>query len=131
MFKARPLAVINFNHGALEENAAFGHVEFLRGVGAEAFDDRLDFAAQHAVVRPGETGVAQVGGAAGEDLFVGGLHMGVGSDDGADAAVQHAGQGDLFRGGLGVHVNENDLGHLAQTFDLGACRRGTDFPAAA
>jgi len=38
---------------------------------------------QNALMRAGEPGVAQIGGAAGENLLVGGLHMSMGSHHGA------------------------------------------------
>jgi hypothetical protein len=95
----------------LQEDASAGDAEFLGRVGAKALDDRLDFAAQDALVRAGEARVCQVSGAAGEDLLVGRLHVSVGADDGGNLAVQHAGQGDFFGSRLGVHVNENDMGH--------------------
>jgi hypothetical protein len=37
--------LVNFDQGALEEDSAGGDLEFLRRVGAETLDDRLDFAA--------------------------------------------------------------------------------------
>ncbi len=53
----------------------------------------------------------------GEDALVGGLRVGVGADDGGDAAIEEAANGDLLAGGLGVGIDENDRGLLAHAGD--------------
>ena len=44
----------------------------------------------------------------GEDAGVSGGDVGVGAEDGGDAAVEIPAEGDLFAGGLGVDVEEDD-----------------------
>jgi tRNA/tmRNA/rRNA uracil-C5-methylase (TrmA/RlmC/RlmD family) len=53
-------------------------------------------------------------------LFVGGLDMRVSADECADVTIKHADERGLLRGGLGVEVNENQVGAAPETFDLGA-----------
>src|SRR5438105_4491794 len=101
--------VINFEEGTLKQDAAFGDLEFLRHVGQEPPDNRIALAADHAIVRAGEAAVAKEGGAARKNLFIGSLNMGMSADDGADATVEHAGEGNFFRSGLGMKVDENEF----------------------
>jgi hypothetical protein len=105
---------IDVDHDSLQKDAIFGDAEALRGVGDKALDNRFNFPAQDAFVRAREAGVTQKGGAAGEDLLIGRLHVGVCADDRADLAVQHSGQGDFFRSGFGVHVDNDDARLLVQ-----------------
>src|SRR6266498_5725021 len=66
---------IDFHDGALQQHSFLCHLKPLWLAGPKAPDDRLDLAAQHALVRAGKSGVSQVGRAAGENLFVGRLHV--------------------------------------------------------
>jgi hypothetical protein len=109
---------VHGDEGALQENAAGGNVEALGLVGDEAFDDGVDVTAQNAFVGPCETSVAQIGSAAREDLFVGGLHVSVRADNSADLAIDHSSEGDFFGGGFGVHVHEDDGRGFAQAIDF-------------
>ncbi len=112
---------VDLDERALKENAPRGDAEFLRRVLAETLDDWFDLTAQNAVVGAGEPGICQVGGAAGENLFVRCLHMSMSADDGADLAVQHSGDGDFFGRCLGMHVNKNDFGEIAEAGNFGFC----------
>src|SRR6185503_2218668 len=71
---------IDVDHHALQVDAIFGDAEALRGVGDETLDDRFNFPAENAFVGAGEAGVAQKSGAAGKNLFIGGLHVRVRAD---------------------------------------------------
>ena len=62
--------------------------------------------------RPGHADVALKRGAAGQDLFVGGGHVGVRAEHGGDAAVEVAAHQLLVAGGLGVEV-EQRITHVA------------------
>jgi hypothetical protein len=62
------------------------------------------FDADDGVVRAGHAYVGLVGGAVGEDALVGGGDVGVGAEDGRDAAVEIPAEGDIFRCGFGVDV---------------------------
>src|SRR4051812_12408323 len=66
--------VINLDDHALQHYPTFRHVESLRHVRQETFDDRLDLAAQNAFVSASESCVAKECCAAREDLFVCRLH---------------------------------------------------------
>ena len=81
-------------------------------------EHRLDFAAQNAFVRPGETGVGQIRRAAGKNLLVRRLHVRVRAHHGADLAVEHPRERNFFRGRLGVKIHEDDRRVLAQPFRL-------------
>jgi hypothetical protein len=50
-----------------------------------------------------------IGCAVRQDALVGGGHVGMRSEDNADSAVEVPAHGDLFAGGLGVHVHDDDL----------------------
>ena len=109
---------INVNQNAVEHYTVFGHFESL-GHGREKFpDDWLDFTAQHTFVRPGEARVAQIRRAAGENLFVRRLHVGVRAHHGAHLSIEIAAQGDLLRGRFGVKIHKNDPGLLPQPCHL-------------
>jgi len=54
----------------------------------------------------------------GEDALVGGGNVGVGADDGGDAAVEVPAEGYFFAGGFAVEVEEDDLGS-GFTLDVG------------
>ena len=84
---------------------------FCNTLGDVAPDDRF--------VRAGESGVGEIGGAAGKDLVVGGLDVRVGADDERGEAIHGAAKGDFLRGRLGVEIDE-DAGRLRFNFrDLG------------
>ncbi len=51
-----------------------------------------------------------IGGAVGEDPLVGGGDVGVGAEQGGDAAIEIPAQGNFFAGGFAVQVEEDDLG---------------------
>src|SRR5665213_709321 len=87
---------ININQSSLQENSTGGDPELLGGIGEEPLDDRLDFAAQDAFVGAGKAGVCQISGAAGKNLFVRRLDMGMGADDRADLAIEHSGQSNFL-----------------------------------
>ena len=89
---------------------AGGGFEFAGHAGEEAVEDQVFFDADDAVVGAAHADVGLVGGAAGEDAFVGGGNVGVGAEDGGDAAVEMPAHGDFFAGGFGVEVEEDDLG---------------------
>ncbi len=57
---------------------------------------------------PGHADVRLEGGAVGEHALVGGGDMGVGAEHGGDAAVEIPAERDLFAGGFGVEVDEDD-----------------------
>ncbi len=61
-------------------------------------------------MRAGHSEVGDVGRAAGQDPFIGRLHVRVGSDDGRDPAVQVPAHGDAVAGGLGVDFDEDEFG---------------------
>lgn len=67
-------------------------------------------------MRAGKAGVAQIGRAARENLFIRGLDVGVSTHDGADLAIKHPRKGDFFRSCFGVEIDEDDFGLVAEFF---------------
>ena len=110
---------IDFHDHALQQNVFFGDGKALRGLGAEAFYDGFDLAAEHGLMGTCEADIGQVSGPAGENLFVGGLHVGVGAKQGADLAIEQAAHGDFFGGRLGMEIDDDDGGLSAEAGDLG------------
>ena len=110
---------IDFDEGAAKEGGAGGDGEAGGQGGDEAAQHGGDVAADNAFGGAAHAGVGEVGGAAGEDGFVGGLDVGVGADDGGDAAVEEAAHGDFFAGGFSVEVEKDDGGFLAEGGDFG------------
>ena len=89
---------------------ALGGLELAGHSGEEAVEDELGFDADHGVVGAGHAYVGLVGGAAGEDALVGGGDVGVGAEQGGEAAVEIPAEGDFFAGGFAVEIHEDDLG---------------------
>src|SRR3970040_1298103 len=72
--------------------------------------------ADDAVARTGHPHVGDVGGALRQDAFVGGLDVGMRTDQRADLPVQVPAPRHLPRGGLGVKVHDDQRGRLPQLF---------------
>jgi hypothetical protein len=102
----------------VEAHFAFGHGEIHGHVGDEPADDGGDFAAENGMDRAAHAGVAEKRGAAGEDLLVGGLRMGVGAADGGNLAIEKAAHGDFLTGRLGVDIDEDELRFFAHADDF-------------
>ena len=98
------------DEGGAHLGVALGGLELARHSGEEAVEDELALDADDGVVGAGHADVGLVGGAVVEDALVGGGDVGVGAEDGGDAAIEVPAEGDLFAGGLGVDVEEDDLG---------------------
>ena len=101
---------VTFDEGGAHFGVSFGGFELGRHASEEAVEDELFFYSDDGVVGAGHAYIRLVGGAVVEDALVGGGNVGVGADDGGDAPVQVPADGDLFRGGFGVEVEEYDLG---------------------
>jgi len=115
-------------------HVAAGHADAAAGIGVDGKEDGVELAgALGGLVLPGQlpqeqgdgalrhhpqnglgrAGHAQVGdeaGALGEDLAVGGGHVGVGPPHGLDPSVQIPAHGPLLAGGLGVEVHQDHVG---------------------
>lgn len=87
----------------------FGGLELARHSGEEAIEDELGFDPDDGVVRAGHADIGDEGGATGQQASVGGGNVGVGAHDGSDSAVEIPAEGDLFAGGFGVNVEQDDL----------------------
>ena len=85
-------------------------LELAGDAGEEAAEDKFFFNADDRVVGAGHADVGLVSGAAGEDAFVGGGDVGVGAENGGDAAVEVPTHGDFFAGGFGVEIDEDYFG---------------------
>ena len=75
---------------------------------AEHGDALLPPDAQDRVKAPGHAHVGDVARPPGEDALVGGGDMGVGAPDGGGPPRQVIAHGQLFRGGLGVKIQEEE-----------------------
>jgi len=89
---------------------ALGRFELARHSGEEPVEDQLLLDPNHGVVRAGHADVGLISRAAGQDALVGGGNVGVGAEDGGDAAIEIPAHGDLLAGSLGVQVEHDDLG---------------------
>ena len=78
---------VDFDDGAAEVDGAVGDGEIDGHAVDETLDDGGDLAAQDGVDGAAHAGVAEEGGAAGEEALIGGLGVGVGADDGGNAAI--------------------------------------------
>lgn len=107
---------IHLEDHAVQQDPVLGHFKPVRCVQQELLDDGIHLAPQNAVVRPGKPGVRKEGGAAGKNLVVRGLDMGVGSDDSGDLAVEHPTEGDFLGSRLGMEIDNNDWGLGAKPF---------------
>ena len=107
---ARPVCWVAGDEGGAHLGVALGGFEFARHAGEEAVQHQVFFDADDAVVGSAHADVGLVGGAAGQHALVGGGNVGVGAEDGGDAAVEMPAHGDFFAGGLGVEVDHDDFG---------------------
>ena len=110
MWWARPVAPSQEMRAAHIFGLPLAGFEFAGHSGEEAGEDELFFYADDGVVGAGHAYVGLVGGAVGEDALVGGGDVGVGAEDGGDAAVEIPAEGDFFAGGFAVEVEEDDFG---------------------
>lgn len=105
------------DEGGAHLGITLGGLEFTWHSGEEAGKDKLFFDADDGVVGAGHADVGLVGGAVGQDAFVGGRDVGVGAEQGGDAAVEIPAQGNFFAGGFAVKVEQDDLcGDFAEEF---------------
>src|SRR5262249_10730867 len=75
-------------------------------------------------MRAGEARVAKESGAAGEDLFIGSLHVRVSTDQSADSPIKHPRHGNLLGCRLSMEIDKDDSGALTQFFDF--CQHGVE-----
>lgn len=75
----------------------------------EAIEDALSIGTDHRVSAAAHADIGEVGGARWEDLFVGGLDMGVGADYRAHPTIEVATHGIFFTGCFGVDIYEDLL----------------------
>ncbi len=88
----------------------FGGLELARHSGEEAVEDKVGFDADDGVVGAGHADIGDVGCALREDAGVGGGDVGVGAEDGSDASVKIPAESDLFAGGFGMDVEDDEFG---------------------
>src|SRR6266404_581166 len=110
-------ALVAVNPDAAEARVALCRFPAHGHAGEEALQHQILFDADHAVVGAGHANVGDVGRAFGQNALVGRGDVRVGAEDGGDAAVEIPADGDFFRRGLGVHI-ENDYlgGEFVQNF---------------
>src|SRR5687767_12322676 len=100
--------------GAVQRGRALGRLEARRHLAEEALHDDLAIDADDALRRARHAEVGDVGGAPGQHALVGGLHVAVRADHGADAAVEVPAHCLRLAGRLAVHVDQDDRRLLAQ-----------------
>src|ERR1700757_958316 len=101
-------AFVRFDEHRVHLNIAGGYFETCRQAVQEFLDDAHTVHPDHAVMRPGHADIGDVRGAFGQHTLVGGGHMGMGADDGGDAAVEIPAESNLFASGLRVHVHQHE-----------------------
>ena len=101
---------IAMDEGGAHLGIAFRGFELPGHTCQKACQDELALDADDGVVRAGHADVGLEGGAVVEEALVRGRDVGMGAEDGGDATVEVPAEGDLFRGGLGVDVEEDDFG---------------------
>src|SRR5256712_3929341 len=100
--------IVSFDEYGVHLHIARGYVE-AGGHAVEKFaDDALAVHAEDAAVRAGHADIGDVGGALGQDAFVGGGDVRVRANDGGDAPVEVIAHRYLFAGRLGVHVHQDE-----------------------
>jgi hypothetical protein len=98
------------DEGGAHLGIALSGFELAGHAGEEAVEDEFGFYADDGVVGAGHAYVGLIGGAVGEDALVCCGDVGVGADDGGDAAVEIPAEGYFFAGGFAVEVEEDDFG---------------------
>ena len=98
------------DEGGGDFRVAAGGLVLAGQAGEELVEAELDLDADDGIVGAGHADVGLEGGALGEDAVVGGGDVGVGAEDGGDAAIEIPAEGLLFARGLGVEIDEDDLG---------------------
>ena len=83
-------------------------------MGAETLQRHLLHHADHRIVVAGHADVGDVGGAARQDLVVGGRHVGVAADHERSAAVGEVAERRLLAGRLGMDVDHDRVGRSAE-----------------
>ena len=108
--RARPVEPSQSISVAQSLGVALGGFELAGHAGEEALENHLGFDADDRVVGAGHADVGLEGGAVREDALVGRGDVGVGAEHGGDAAVEIPAECDLFTGGFGVEVEQDDSG---------------------
>src|SRR5690606_20989766 len=107
--------VVGLHEDAADRRRTLGGlVAAARDLGGEPAQRLVLLVADHTVVVGAGAGVGLVGGAAGQDLGVGGGHVGVGAHHQAGPTVAPVAHGHLLGADLGVHVDDDRVGHGAQ-----------------
>ena len=102
--------VIDAEEGAVHLAGIGGEVKADGEMAAHLLDGQLGLDAENGADGAGHAEIGDVGGPVFEELFVGGLDVGMGAEDGGDAAVEGIGEAFLLAGGLGVEIDEGDFG---------------------
>src|SRR5437879_4104052 len=101
----QPGGVVGLDRDTAERRGAERRFEApRRNAGRKAPQWLVLLHADDGVVIAGHAGVGHVGGAAGEDLVIGGRHMGVGADHETGAAVAEKSDRLLFTGRLAMEI---------------------------
>lgn len=92
--------------------AGLGNFEAFGHLGEDCFQDDFFVVANDGIVGTGHACVGDVGGSFVKEAFVGGLHVGVGADNGGDLSIKVPTHGNFFRAGFSVEINKDQGGLL-------------------
>jgi hypothetical protein len=110
---------VDVDEDCVHLDVAFGYGEAGRHGVEETLHDALLLHADDGIVRAGHADVGDIGGAAREDVLVGGGDVGVRAEDDGNFSVEIPAHGLFFRCCFGVHIDEHhfdiarDFGELA------------------
>src|SRR4030095_1157625 len=91
----------------MQTHFAAGDRKQCRQVRDEPVHDRINGAPQNGIYRTAHSGVAEERRATRKNLLVGGLNMGVSSDDGRNFSIEEPAQSDFLTGRLSVYVHDD------------------------
>ncbi len=109
---------IDVDQGAVQPDGAFGDGKHSRHRGQETLDDRCGLSTQAALGRATHSGIREECSPSRKNLFIRGLRVRVCADDTRNPAVQKTAHGDLFAGGFGVDIDEDDGRFLPDPTDF-------------
>ena len=109
---------VDVDHGAVQDDGAIGDRISDRAACQKTLENGVDIASQNAFDGAAHSGITEESGAAGENLFVGCLGVGVGADNSGDFTVEETAHGDFFAGRFGVHIDEDDVCFFAHASDF-------------
>ena len=103
-----PAVFVDLHQSPVQPHFALRYGERRGQVVDEPLHDRIDRAAENGMHRAAHPGVAEKRGAAGKNLFVRRLHVGVSAENRGDAAVEKTPDGDFLARGFPMRIDHDD-----------------------